>query len=393
MKFTANRLLMLHAVKTSLKVISRNREIPEISGILIEADSNTGILTITGTDIRTHIQRRLRLEHIEESGSMILPPILAEMLYLLADEFVELESEKNLVTLRSGSCQYTFSSLAAKSFPKPQIPFPEDTIQIKGINSLIRRTVFAADGNNIDYNKAAFSYVKISFRNGVATSEATDGSCMAVASSPHCADGNLEFILHQKALTVLDSILKPAEELYVGVVGKVAVFMKEDLFFSTMLFTGSYLEASTLLNNFHGNYKATVDANQLYELVSSLSAIFETNDDKCINLRIEPDKVRIQVTTGRCSSASQVKATGTVPTSAEGFHYRPKFLGDCLSRLTGPVQMEIDQQGFVVMKANGSRYFISPRGPARIHQEEKPEKKPKGASKKAKTKTTAAKAA
>ena len=129
----------------------------------MEADGSKGILTITGTDVRTHIQRRLRLEHIEESGSIILPPILAEMLYLLADEFVELESERNLVTLRSGACQYTISGLAAKSFPKLQIPFPEDTIQVKGINSLIRRTVFAANGDNIDYNRAGFSYVKISF--------------------------------------------------------------------------------------------------------------------------------------------------------------------------------------------------------------------------------------
>ena len=386
MKFTVNRLLMYQAVKTVLKIVRPNKEIPELGGLLIEADESSGMLTITGTDIRTHI-RRLRLEHIEESGGMILKPILAEMLYLLTDEFVELESEKNLVTLRSGSCQYTISSLAAKSFPKLQIPFPEDTIQVKGINSLIRRTVFAANGDNIDYNRAGFSYVKISFRGGM------DGSCIAVTASPHCADGDLDMILHEKALTVLDSVVNPNEELYVGIVGKVAVFMKEDLFFSTMLFTGNYLEASKLLSNFHGSYQATIDAKQLYELVSGLSVIFDTKDDKCINLRIEPDKVCAQVITGRCSSASQVKAAGTIPTPADGFHYRPKLLTDCLRRLAGPVQMEIDQQGFAVMNANGSRYFISPRGPARIYQEENPEKKPKGASKKAKTKTTAAKAA
>ncbi len=152
-------------------------------------------------------------------------------------------------------------------------------------------------------------------------------------------------ILHEKALTVLDSVVNPNEELYVGIVGKVAVFMKEDLFFSTMLFTGNYLEASKLLSNFHGSYQATIDAKQLYELVSGLSVIFDTKDDKCINLRIEPDKVCAQVITGRCSSASQVKAAGTIPTPADGFHYRPKLLTDCLRRLAGPVQMEIDQHG------------------------------------------------
>ena len=75
MKFTANRLLLYEAAKTVLKTVRQNKEIPEISGILIEADAESGILTLTGTDIRTHIQRRLRQEHIEESGSMIVMPI------------------------------------------------------------------------------------------------------------------------------------------------------------------------------------------------------------------------------------------------------------------------------------------------------------------------------
>ena len=89
MKFTANRLLLYEAAKTVQKTVRQNKEIPEISGILIEADAESGILTLTGTDIRTHIQRRLRQEHIEESGSMIVMPIFSDMLRLLDGEFVE----------------------------------------------------------------------------------------------------------------------------------------------------------------------------------------------------------------------------------------------------------------------------------------------------------------
>lgn len=40
MKFTANRLLLLEAVKTVLKVVRPNRDIPEIAGVLIEADAS-----------------------------------------------------------------------------------------------------------------------------------------------------------------------------------------------------------------------------------------------------------------------------------------------------------------------------------------------------------------
>ena len=123
MKFTVNRLLMYQAVKTVLKIVRPNKEIPELGGLLIEADESSGMLTITGTDIRTHIQRRLRLEHIEESGGMILKPILAEMLYLLTDEFVELESEKNLDAAFRFMPVYHFQ-LSGKKLSKTANSFP-----------------------------------------------------------------------------------------------------------------------------------------------------------------------------------------------------------------------------------------------------------------------------
>ena len=88
MQFTANRLLLLKAMKTALKVVQPNRDIPEIAGVLIEADASSGLLTVTGTDIRTHIQRRLRQEQVEESGSIILTPLIASVLDKLAGESV-----------------------------------------------------------------------------------------------------------------------------------------------------------------------------------------------------------------------------------------------------------------------------------------------------------------
>ncbi len=389
MNFTANRLLMYEAVKTVIKIISKNKEIPEISGILIEADADSGILTVTGTDIRTHIQRRLRGEHIEESGSIILTPVLAEMLWLLGGETVSIESNKRQgAKIQSDRACYTVPFLEANAFPKLRIPFPEDTIQIKGINSLIKRTVFATDGTIADYTKASFSYVKLSFDGDTTRAEATDGSCMAVISSPHCADGHLEMILHEKALHILNSIVKTNEELYVGIVGKYAIFMKEDLFFSTMMFTGQYIEASKLIDKIAPAYGATVDARQLFENIDNITAVFDTRDDKCIDFRIETDRLCIQAKTAAGSVAASVDTIDSVPTPPEGFHYHPRLFTNCLRHMTGPVKLGIDLRGFVLMEANGCRYFVCPRGAAHI-QENKPEKKKKPKSKSTKSKTAA----
>ena len=80
--------------------------------------------------------------------------------------------------------------------------------------------------------------------------------------------------------------MKPGEELYVGIVGKYAIFMKEDMFFSTMLFSGHYLEASTILEKVRPVYEATADAKALYDLIDNISAVFAAGDDRCINVRL-----------------------------------------------------------------------------------------------------------
>lgn len=389
MKFTVNRLLLYEAVKTVIKIIKKNKEIPEISGILIEANADSGLLTLTGTDIRTHIQRRLHSEHVEESGSIILTPMLSEMLRLLGGETVSIENNKRQGTkIQSDHACYTVPFLEANAFPKLRIPFPEDTIQIKGINSLIKRTVFATDGNITDYTKASFSYVKLSFEGGVTRAEATDGSCMAVVSSPHCADGNLEMVLHEKALHILSGIVKADEELYVGIVGKYAIFMKEDLFFSTMMFTGRYVEASKFIDKIVPAYGATVDARRLFESIDNTSTVFDTGDDKCIDFRIEVDKLCIQAKTAVGSSSASVDVVDSVPTPQEGFHYHPRLLTDCLRHMTGPVKLDIDTRGFILMEANGCRYFVCPRGPVHI-RENNPEDKKKTKTKTIKSKTAA----
>lgn len=395
MRFTVNRTEMLDAVKTALRAVSANKAIPSVSGVLIEADADNGVLSIIGTDIRTQIQRRLKCDHISESGSVILNPVLAQMLKLLDGETVEFCSDNlrhSMVEIRSGTCTYSVPYLKAVDFPKMQIPFPEDFISIKGINSLIRRTVFAAEGKTDNVQRASLQYVKLTFADGNTRAEATDGNCIAVSDSPHCADGNLELILHEKALQMLASIVKPDEELYVGIVGKFAVFLKADMFFSTMMHEGNYIEGSKLIERLQPMYKATVDARELYELTGNVATILTADDDKCVTVFIRNGHIAMQSVTATGSSTAQIAAADTVPTPEAGFNYRPKYLLDCLSRTQGPLHVTVDGKGFMMLEANQSRFVVGPRGPVHIRVKEPP-KTAKSKTAKAKKTETAVPAA
>ena len=392
MRISANRVKLLNAVKTAMRALGNMKDLPELSSLLFEADADTGIITITGTDTHTQIQCRLRNEHVLEGGSMLIKPIVAEMLRLLPGETVELGiGFSNELEIKGGTCKYGVPFLDSKKFPRMRIPFPADFICVKGINSIIKRTIFATDSKSQDLHRKSLQFVKLSFADGQTTAEATNGQIAALAQTPHASDGNMNIILHEKALGILAAIVSPNDELYVGIAGNYAVFMKEDMFFSSQLYDGHYVEGSTLVNHIKPMYRATMDARALYELAGNVSTIFNSGDDPCINLCIADNCVAMRTQTATGASQAQIPATETVPTDVNGFNYQSKWLLDCLRQTAGPLTLSLDPRGFMLIEANQSKYCVGPRGPVRIAApEEKKEKKTRAKSTKSKVAVPAA---
>lgn len=392
MRISANRLNLLNAVKTAQRALGDFKITPELGSLLFEADANTGIITITGTDTQTQIKCRLQGEHILESGTMIVNPIVAEMLKVLPGETVELGyGLGNEFVIKSGNCKYSLPHLDSKKFLSMQFPFPSNFICVKGINSIIRRTIFATDPKAQEIHKQSLQYVKLSFSGGNITGQATNGLIAALAQSPHGSDGNMDIILHEKALSILASIVSPNDEIYVGIAGNYAVFMKEDMVFSSILYEGDYIEGSKLVNYIKPIYKATTDAKALYDLAENVTTIFSSGDDTCINLSIADNCISMRTQTATGASQSQIPATETVPTNVNGFNYKAKWLLDCLRQTSGPLTLSLDPRGFMLIEANQSKYCVGPRGPVKIRQpEEKKEKKPRAKATKSKVAVPAA---
>lgn len=392
MKISVNRVKLLNAVKTATRALCNMKDIPELGSLLLEANSDSGLITVTGTDGNTQIQCRLRNEHVLEGGSVLIKPIVGDMLKLMSGETVDLGiGFRNELEIKCGTCEYDVPYLDSKRFPKMQIPFPDDFICVKGINSIIKRTVFATDSKIQDLHKMSLQYVKLSFDNGQTTAEATNGKIAAMVQTPHASNGKLDIILHEKALGTLVSIVSPNDELYVGIAGKYAVFMKEDMFFSSRLYEGHYIESSTLVNRIKPVYRATMDAKALYELAGNVSTIFYSGDDACINLCIADNTVAMRTKTAIGASQAQIPATETAPTDANGFNYQSKWLLDCLRQTVGPLTLSLDAHGFMLIEANQSKYCVGPRGPVRIFvPEEKKEKKTRAKSTKSKVAVPAA---
>ncbi len=168
MIFEVNRLAMLAAAKDAAQVASpmgrlasAGDAVSVLSGVLIEYNEDTSDVYLTATNYEMSIQLKITAS-VAESGAMLVnPSLLVGMLTLLPSEFVNFSaSNSETLTVSCGRCVYEVSCMHANHYPKPVMPFPEETIKLSGICSLAKRTVFAVSKDN---NRPALQCVNVSY--------------------------------------------------------------------------------------------------------------------------------------------------------------------------------------------------------------------------------------
>ena len=396
MKFIVNRKEMYNAVRKALKTASPVNDIVITEGVLIEADADKRIVSVICTDLRTRIMCRVKALNVSESGSMILKPIVCSMLKLLEGETVEFYTDNlnhNEVNIKAGNAIYTVPFKDASEFPAVPTPYPQNMVCIEGINSLIKRTAFAAEDKQVDSKQKILQFVNLRFNGTTAEASATDGSFIAVSNALSGGGGNLNLLIHEKAIKSLSDIVSADETLFVGTADNYAVFLKEDMLFHTLMLTEKYVDVGATISKLSPDYKVCVDAGQMKSFVLNALALLREGDDRCINLSADVNMLKAYCVTAVGQSNTQLDVICKTPMLNGGFNYNSNILLECLSHLSGPIELYFDKRGFMVIASQHSRYLVCPRSAAqiRVAEEKKPKKETK--AKKSSAKKTTAKAA
>ena len=396
MKFTVNRKEMYNAVRKALKTASPVNDIVITEGVLIEADAKNGIVSAICTDFRTRIMCRVKAQNISEGGSIILKPIVCNMLKLLDGEIVEFYIDtvnKGAVNLKSGATVYTVPFDEATKFPAVPMPYPQNMVCIQGINQLIKRTAFAAEDNQVDNNQKILQFVNLKIGGNTAQATATDGKFMAVSNLQLGSSGDLDMLIHEKAIKSLSEVVSADETIFVGTADNYAVFLKEDMLFHTMMLTEKFVDVGTAISKLSPEYKVCVDSCQFKALVLDALALLRAEDDRCINLSADINLLKACCVNSIGQSNAKLEVLCKTPMLSEGFNYNSNILLECLSHISGPIELYFDKRGFMIIASQHSRYLVCPRSAAqiRVAEEKKPKKETK--AKKSSVKKTTAKAA
>lgn len=354
-----NRDELLQLAKQAALAVLKSAEILELRGIHVEADARRSMLTLTATNQEIAIQTSMGAV-IEESGSMVMDArLLPAILALLPEKTLDMElADNGQLTIRSGVTRYQLSVTSGEKYPMPELPFPDDTVPVSGLRSLVRQTAFAtADGAKAPL----MSCIQIALGPDGLKGVSTNGFCIMEARGDKNCKGQTELLIPARSLAVLAAISRDSDVYEMGLAGKSVVFWNGTLLFSARLMAGNYPNTRMLLEKFQSKYSVSLAAEELASAISAASSVMDAEGVR-IGLAFGEHEICVSTETKQGAAAIPVKALVLTPADRP-FYYNYKILLKYLRLVSGNVTLDFDANGLLAIRAGATQYIQSPLRP------------------------------
>lgn len=372
MKLSLNRAEFLSAVKRGESIAPRDSALDILKGLLLEADSASGKLTITATNLEITLEQKIPCSVSEDGAIVLNARLAASMLEKLAGDVVTLERipGKLLLYLRGSDAEYLIPIWERNSYPKLEIPFPEDTVLVGGIPGMARRTVFAAAQDN---NKPLMKCVNLKFTKDGLRAAVGNGSCMVAARGDDKSTGNISLLLPALSLEKLARMCGEEDEFHVGTTGKAIVFLQKDFAYSARLLEGDYIDTDRIIGSIQNQFTVLTGVQELRKALDSASCM-DTDGKVC--LRFEGQRLTFCCRSERGNTSVALDVVPLTGMPQGEYWYIAKQLMLCLKSLAGTVKLGVAQGSMLTLETENAYYMQTGVRPEAAAADQKNKKKP-----------------
>ena len=374
MKLSLTRAEFLSAVKRGESIAPRDSALDILKGLLLEADSTSGKLTITATNLEITLEQKIPCSVSEDGAIVLNARLAASMLEKLAGDVVTLERipGKLLLYLRGSGTEYLIPIWERNSYPKLEIPFPEDTVLVGGIPGMARRTVFAAAQ---DGNKPLMKCVNLKFTKDGLRAAVGNGSCMVAARGDDKSTGNISLLLPALSLEKLARMCGEEDEFHVGTTGKAIVFLQKDFAYSARLLEGDYIDTDRIIGSIQNQFTVLTGVQELRKALDSASCV-DTDGKVC--LRFEGQRLTFCCRSERGNTAVALDVVPLTGMPRGEYWYIAKQLMLCLKSLAGTVNLGVAQGSMLTLETENAYYMqtgVRPEAAVQKKEKKKPARK------------------
>ena len=366
--FIVNRAELLTAARKAAAIAPVDSPVKELEGVLLEAEHETGSLVVSATNMELSLKQKMRCEAKEDDAVVINARLLVQMLEKLSGERVRLQrpARKPVLHVVSELTRYAVPVRERAAFPNLTFPFPEDTVQVRGIPSLARRTVFATCQ---DPAKPLLRCVNLMFtKNGLRTA-GSDGCCVVTARGDEKSVGSVNLLIPAASLDKLARMSADADEFRVGTDGKTIVFSKEGFLFGARLMNGKYVDTDRLIAALKSPFMVYTEIEVLRRALASVTAVDPKGK---VSLTFEGQKILLSCSgaNGNASVSLNVVLLKGYPNGR--YYFQAEQLLTCLSTLEGIVKVGVAQGSMLILLTDDAFYMQNGvRAPAAERTDEK----------------------
>lgn len=389
MLFTTDRQKLVPICRNLARLLPDTSPIADLTGILVEADENTGSIQLAATNLETSLRYSCDAT-VHEGGRMVVNGrLLADMVALLGQEQVSFQTAGATVRVQSGKAYYAVACLEGKHYPDGKMDHSGIAMaQVSGIASLAKQTVFAVSRQK---KAGVLGNAKLDIFPGEVHMTCTDGSCLAVVRQKQEGNGTLSVLIPAKSLHLLTGV-SGDEPAKVGLLGNSLVFTGSNYVFITRITGGVYPEVGQIIAQTQPVYSALVDSRDLLAGIDLLETVTVSGDRISLALKENGIDLSFQGEYDNCKTLCEAVIYQPMP--GNSFYYNIGELGQVARSLNGTVRLGIEQNGVLLLRGENQCYLFVPRRVSTVvPPKTKKRKSPANQAKKTDQKSKTAKAA
>jgi len=335
MKIKVEKQVLLKAVQTLENIISAKATLPILTNILIEAQKDK--LKMVATDLKTRMTITIPVE-VKEEGCITIPAKkFGDIVKNLSGEELNISvSNKNVVSIKSGKCQFRISGLSTSEFP--QLPKREEkevvNLDQKILKEMLNLTAFAVSYNE---NRPILTGVLFRIKDKKLRIVATDGRRLALVERE--VDSKIEktvIIPNKVVQELINNLDKGTIKLIFG--ENQVYFEFDNIVLNSCLIEGQFPNYEQAIPKDVKN-GVILNRNNLFDVIKRASLLTSVGSQS-IKIEVKKDKLIFSKRSETSEMDEEIDVKHKLEVFTVGFN--PDYLMDVLKHLTDEnVNLEI----------------------------------------------------
>lgn len=371
MKFEMEQSTLSEMIGKVKKIVNGSISAEILRGVYLECDEEGQEVSMIATDVDMSIFLKEKA-NVRESGRIVLDArLLFEIISHAPSGRVRFLTDrlKNVVRIKTEKTVYDILFLDAADYPKPDMPFPEDTVRLSGLRSMAAKTAFAVGEGGAN---AAIGCVCLRTHKNRMQAAASNGYCMMLTKQDIGCGNERQFLLPKKQFLKLAAMSADEDEYSVGEIQNRVVFMKKGMMVSLETYWNvSFLDTDRVIQSVEPEYMAALEAGDMRKALGMMSVDEET---RTVNITFRKSGIVVRCG-GKCPASVEVPAKTSRETPKEGFYYSLKDMQGLFRVISGLAQMKVGRNGTLLIRSRDELFFQVPKRPETQAKRKKAAKK------------------